>query len=352
MIKNICTAAVAILLISACSSPPVIIDVPTVPGVAYVPASKTANIKPGEKIQDLFKINTEKEYALQKVDGGLYVMFSQFYNVPFYVGTTGVLVFDPAIGSDEALLKAIKEVTDLPITRIVYSHHHFDHIGGSAPLVEAMRARGVRVEVVATRKTAEILSDTGSTRQAPVTRTLDVAAGQTTLDFEGVKLKVVEFKYPTHSLDQAVFLVEPYNVVITPDFVSPDQLPFFRFSYAAANVGSYRENLEALNTLPWSRLIGGHGNFGSKADVNFLIEFIADLDREVAAARASAPEVDPVKYGSDTAIPYIQEPYIIKQVRAQLDSKYGRYYGYTYGIDSFIQEAIVYATTGIRAPRN
>ena len=348
MIRNICTAAIALLLLSACASP-TIIDVPTVPGTVYVPASKTSPIKPGEKIQDLFKINTEKDYALQKVDGGLYAMFSQFYNVPFYVGKSGVLVFDPAIGSSEALLKAIKEVSDLPVTRIVYSHHHLDHIGGSAPLVEAMNARGVKVEVIATKATADILSFTGATRQAPVTSTLDVAAGQTTLDFEGVKLKVVGFKYPTHSLDQNVFLVEPYNVVITPDFVSPDQLPFFRFSYAAANVGSYRENLEVLNTLPWTRLIGGHGNFGTKADVNFLIQFIADLDTEVAAARASAPEVDPVKYGSDTAIPYIQEPYIIKQVRQQLDGKYGRYYGYTYGIDSFIQEAIVYSTTGIRA---
>ncbi|MDY7533758.1 MBL fold metallo-hydrolase [Pseudomonas sp. Bout1] len=349
MLRNMCIAVVTILWVTACSSRTA--EVPTVPGTVYVPASKFIAIEPGQKIEGLVRRYGETDYTLQKVGGGLYVMFSRFYNVPFYVGSAGVLVFDPAAGSTESLLQAVKSVTDLPVTSLVYSHHHQDHIDGSRALVEAMKTKGVPVEVVATLKTAEILSHTGADGHAPVTRVVDVDAGQADLQFEDLHVKVVGFKYPTHSLDQSVFVIDAYKVVIAPDFVSPDQFPFFRFSYNAGNTASYIDNLHVLNGLAWNKLIGGHGNFGSKEDVKFLIGFVADLEAAVRMAVASAPDVDPMKYGSDSAIPYLQEPYIIKSARSQLDGKYARYSGYAYVIDSFIQEAIVYTATGVQTKR-
>jgi len=326
-------------------------DVPTLPGTVYVAASKVNAIEPGQKVKELFKLNLDQDYTLQKIQGDLYVMFSQFYNVPFYVGKSGVLVVDPAAGSGELLLKAVEQVTALPVTSIVYSHHHLDHLEGSTAIVQAMKAKGVKVEVVASKQTNNILQHMSVDGIAPVSLILDVQAGQSVLDFEDLKIKFVGFEYPTHSLDHAMLLIDKYKVVIAPDFVSPDQLPFFRFSYGSGNLASYIDNLQSLYELPWTLLIGGHGNIGNKADVEFLKRFITDLEASVRKAVASAPDVDPRKYGSDSAIPYIQEPYIIKQVREDLDTKYERYSGYKYVIDSYIQEAIVYTATGVQRQR-
>lgn len=317
----------------------------------YITASKTVSLKPGEKVRNLFDAYASEEFVLQKISGDLYVMFSQFYNVPFYVGKQGVLVFDPAAGSGEALLKAIKSVTQLPVTTLVYSHHHQDHLDGSAAVVTAMKARGVDVDVLATRKTREILDYMGQEGYAPITRTLDVQQGASDFTFEDLKIDVVGFDYPNHSLDQSVFLIDKYKVLLAPDMVSPDQLPFFRLSYGSGNSASYIDNLEAINRLPWNIVVGGHGNVGTKKDIDFLIEFLTDIESSVARAIEQAPTVDPKQYGTDSAAPYLQEAFIIRQVRSELDKKYGGYVDYQYVVDSFVQEAIVYLATGVRKKR-
>ena len=48
----------------------------------------------------------------------------------FYVGEK-VLLFDPVENAGEKILKAISEVTKLPVTTIVYSHAHADHISSA-----------------------------------------------------------------------------------------------------------------------------------------------------------------------------------------------------------------------------
>ena len=53
---------------------------------------------------------------------------------------------------------AIDEVTDLPITAILYSHNHADHIAGAAEIIDANP--GVRV--IAARSPAASARSTGS----------------------------------------------------------------------------------------------------------------------------------------------------------------------------------------------
>ena len=57
----------------------------------------------------------------------------------FYVGEKGVLLFDPVENAGEKILKAILEVTKLPVTTIVYSHAHADHISSAPVIVEASK---------------------------------------------------------------------------------------------------------------------------------------------------------------------------------------------------------------------
>ena len=64
-------------------------------------------------------------------------------NAGFVVTDEGVVVFDalgtPALG--DALVRAIRSVTDNPIRRVIVSHYHADHFYG----LQALKAQGAKV---------------------------------------------------------------------------------------------------------------------------------------------------------------------------------------------------------------
>jgi hypothetical protein len=122
----------ALLLLFALSpalaqSPP---EAPSTVGASYVEPSAKTPIKPGEKIEGLFTRNMKHPYVLQRLTDRSYFFQRFFYSTTFYVGETGVLLLDALEGRGPQLLQAIREVTPLPVTMIVYSHFHVDHVGG------------------------------------------------------------------------------------------------------------------------------------------------------------------------------------------------------------------------------
>ncbi len=74
----------------------------------------------GEKIENLFTRNMKQPYVLQKLTDRSYYFQRFFYSTTFYVGDKGVLLFDALEGRGQHILQAIREVTLLPVTTIVY----------------------------------------------------------------------------------------------------------------------------------------------------------------------------------------------------------------------------------------
>jgi glyoxylase-like metal-dependent hydrolase (beta-lactamase superfamily II) len=72
-----------------------------------------------------------KGYLVEEIRDGLYWVTEGAYNTIFLVTNEGVVAVDapPTIGTN--YLKAISEVTDKPITHVIYSHAHIDHIGAA-----------------------------------------------------------------------------------------------------------------------------------------------------------------------------------------------------------------------------
>ena len=73
----------------------------------------------------------EKGYLVEEIGDNLYWVTDGSYNAMFLVTDEGVVAVDapPSIGQN--YLKAIAEVTDKPITHVIYSHAHLDHIGAA-----------------------------------------------------------------------------------------------------------------------------------------------------------------------------------------------------------------------------
>ena len=80
----------------------------------------------------------EKGYLVEEIRDNLYWVTDGSYNTIFLVTDEGVVAVDapPSIGQN--YLKAISEVTGKPITHVIYSHAHLDHIG-AAGIFQRMR---------------------------------------------------------------------------------------------------------------------------------------------------------------------------------------------------------------------
>lgn len=301
-------------------------EAPSTVNAVYRPASATQRLNPGEKIANLFNLNMSAPYVLQRLTERSYFYQSGFYGTTFYVGDRGVLLFDPLEMRAEPMLAAIRSVTPLPVTAIVYSHDHGDHIGGAQELLDALAAQQTP-RIFASRATADKMRHLNSTLPRP-TQVISWPNGS--FRFEGLRVELHGFARAAHTDDHAAWLLVQERVLHAPDLLNADQPPFWAFA------GSERflyleDNLREADALTWDYFNGGHGNVGSHEDFAFHLRFIADLRTAVAQ---EIPEV-PFGYGIDADTINAHTPMlpawygeIARRATDRLRPTYGEYYGF------------------------
>ncbi len=76
--------------------------------------------------------------TVKQLADNVYMMSEFHYTSLVVVGEDGVLITDPAFpGRAQSLKRAIADITDKPVTTIVLSHEHYDHVGGTGVFPEA-----------------------------------------------------------------------------------------------------------------------------------------------------------------------------------------------------------------------
>jgi len=327
-------AAAAPVAKAAAAAPapaPALPEAPSTVNATYVDPSATVALAPGQKLSHLYARNMSQPYILQRLTEHTYFFQRQFYGTTFYVGTKGVLLFDPLDDRAPQLLQAIAEVTKLPVTAIVYSHDHADHIGSAQAILDASKAAGVKkVRIIASRATADKMKVLKSHHPAP---TEIVAWPAGSFKFEGLVVKLSGFERAAHADDHAAWLLVGEKVVHLPDHINPDQPPFWGFA-ADENFIYFESNLEQLAKLDWVYLNGGHGNVGSRADLDFYRTFIGDLKQAVGAALGQVPWGTGVDASRVNAHTYFLPAWlagVAKKATDTLRPKYGRTYGFEAG---------------------
>jgi len=259
----------------------------------YVEPSATDLIKPGQRVAHLFPRSVMEEYVLQRVTERVWWVSRHFYGSLFFVGTRGVLLLDPFLGGADATLKAIASVTDLPVTAVVYSHFHADHVGGARRLFELLATAPPRV--IASENTAVWMERFGSDLPRPED-VLDWPSGA--LSFEDVTLRLRGLPRPGHAPDHAVFLLEEERVGHSADLINIDQLPFGGFAGQDPLV-LFRPNLEFARSLDFDWFCGGHGNIGEKSDFDFYLMYldeVAGLVNEYVPRPEAVPDLSLTDY--------------------------------------------------------
>lgn len=303
-------------------------------GAKYVEPSTTLILQDGEKIDDLFNRTISTPYFIQRLSERAYFFNGGFYTTTFYVGETGVLLLDAPEGQGKNILAAIADVTSLPVTAIIYSHNHADHIISAAEVMEASKAAGVKdIRIIASTKTAEKMEFL-KCKLPPPTET--VAWPKGTFKFDGVTVQFDGFERAAHCDDAGTFLLVEEKVVHLPDLMNGDQPPFWRFA-TAENTVYYRLNITQLGDLDWIHHVGGHGNVGGKKDIAFIKQYLDDLDAAVAKAMKTVKfgMVENIKEYNNHAglmVPWLGR--VSEAVATTLRPRYGQFYGFEFSVPS------------------
>ncbi|HHY1725867.1 TPA: MBL fold metallo-hydrolase [Escherichia coli] len=305
---------------------------------SYVESSVKKIISPSDKLNNLFERNMSQPYILQKIGERIYYVQRYFYSTTFYVGDKGVLLFDAPEGRGKYLLQAIRDVTPLPVTALVYSHYHVDHIGDSPFWNDEAKKEGVNLRIIASKATAEKMQFMNS-RLPVATQVLSKKDDQ--FKFEKQTIELHRFVKAGHTDDHSVWLLKQEKVAHSPDLLNPDQLPMMGFAVSDALV-YHDSNLRQVEMLDWKYFIGGHGNIGSHDDFKFQRQFLNDLRDTTIKVRK---EESFGKFMNKTANNHAdfaraQREAIIKKVTEVLRPKYGHMYGYDASMPANIEIAI------------
>ncbi|ENB4430205.1 MBL fold metallo-hydrolase [Escherichia coli] len=305
---------------------------------SYVEPSAEKIISPSDKLNNLFERNMSQPYILQKIGERTYYVQRYFYSTTFYVGDKGVLLFDAPEGRGKYLLQAIRDVTPLPVTALVYSHYHVDHIGDSPFWNDEAKKEGVNLRIIASKATAEKMQFMNS-RLPVATQVLSKKDDQ--FKFEKQTIELHRFVKAGHTDDHSVWLLKQEKVAHSPDLLNPDQLPMMGFAVSDTLV-YHDSNLRQVEMLDWKYFIGGHGNIGSHDDFKFQRQFLNDLRDTTIKVRK---EETFGKFMNKTANNHAdfaraQREAIIKKVTEVLRPKYGHMYGYDASMPANIEMAI------------
>lgn len=305
---------------------------------SYVEPSAEKIISPSDKLNNLFERNMSQPYILQKIGERTYYVQRYFYSTTFYVGDKGVLLFDAPEGRGKYLLQAIRDVTPLPVTALVYSHYHVDHIGDSSFWNDEAKKEGVNLRIIASKATAEKMQFMNS-RLPVATQVLSKKDDQ--FKFEKQTIELHRFVKAGHTDDHSVWLLKQEKVAHSPDLLNPDQLPMMGFAVSDTLV-YHDSNLRQVEMLDWKYFIGGHGNIGSHDDFKFQRQFFNDLRDTTIKVRK---EESFGKFMNKTANNHAdfaraQREAIIKKVTEVLRPKYGHMYGYDASMPANIEMAI------------
>jgi len=246
---------------------------PGTPGVPYahMPAIAPIGVRVDKyfDIPDVAKgptVDPSKGYRTQKLGDGLYMITDGGIQSAFMTYEDGVVVIDAPQSFAARIPAAVAEFTDKPITHLVYSHFHADHIGGAKDM-------GGHPIIIAHTETNRLLAQDKDPNRPLPTVTFD-------RDYKlSVGSQVLELSY--HGTGHApgnIFIHAPkQRTLIVIDVIFPGWMPWRRLALAQ-DVPALFEQVKAINNMDFDTFVGGHvARTGRRADVSTQLAFMEDL---------------------------------------------------------------------------
>ena len=221
-----------------------------------------------------------KGYLVQEIRDHLYWVTDGSYNAMFLVTDKGVVAVDapPSIGKN--YLKAIAEVTDKPVTYVIYSHAHLDHIGAAGIFPKNatfIAQQETATELQRAKSVARNASMVPSIPTVTFSKNYTLQIGNQTLKLD---------YYGVNHLPGNIFIYAPkQKVLMLVDIIFPGWIPFPYLAIAKDTAGFIKAHDIALNNYDFDTIVAGHlTRLGTRNDVVIQKEFVSDLEKAAATA--------------------------------------------------------------------
>jgi glyoxylase-like metal-dependent hydrolase (beta-lactamase superfamily II) len=241
------------------------------------------------------------QFDMTKITDSVYSFRFTIYRSMVVVTSDGVAVTDPVNAvAAKNMFDEIRKITDKPVKFVIYSHNHWDHIGG-AKIFKDQGAKIVQHELAAqaTRPRADII---------PADETFKGDTQVITLGDQTIELIYVG---PSHGAGMIVMRVPKERVLNVVDIVTPQRIGFRNFPDTSPQ--NTIQALRKIEVLDFDRIVPGHGPAAApKSEVTAIRGYLEDLTKAVTEATQKAGS--PVAYDQITEL-----------VKADLRPKYGQW---------------------------
>ncbi|MDZ4073744.1 MAG: MBL fold metallo-hydrolase [Hylemonella sp.] len=228
-------------------------------------------------------------------------------NAAFVVTPAGVVVID-ALGSPalaERLLAEIRKVTPRPVTHVIVTHYHADHIYG----LQAFKAQGARIiahgaaREYMNSETARLRLEASRVELAPwvndETRLVEAdewLAGDKTLTIGGVEFQI-RIVGPSHTPEDLVVYLPGEQVLFAGDLVFRSRIPYV----GKADSRHWILALEKLLTFDAGVIVPGHGPLSHEArkDMQLTRDYLRYLRASMGKAAANLEPFDDAYKNTD-----------------------------------------------------
>jgi cyclase len=193
-------------------------------------------------------------------------------NSTFMVGSKGILVVDTGVDAPKGskILRVIRKVSRLPVLYVINTHYHPDHQGGNFVV-------GPEATIISTDSTRErtlaLMQSSPQLHLQPADVTFEQ---KLTIHLEPYSAEVY-FPGKAHTSGDALVYFPRQHAIAMGDL-------FLNRSSPAMDEGSVENWIKALDqtlTLPVNKVVPGHFELGTRADLQRFRDYLSDLFNQV-----------------------------------------------------------------------
>jgi len=234
-------------------------------------------------------IDPKRGIETREVAPHVYVTTDGVWQSAFVVTSESVIVLDAPQSYGNRILEEVHAVTPLPVSTLVYTHAHTDHIGGSGSF---RQVEGL--EILALEGVAEFIKEQDDPMRLLPTRTF---SDQLVLDEGGLRIELQEAHYHSDEGDLIVYIPES-KFLMAVDTLAPGYVPFMGFDITS-NFHAYLGIFDKLLAYEFDVFVGGHLTHpGDRKDVELTRDFTVDVYETTRRIHA---KTDLMKVFSETA---------------------------------------------------
>lgn len=240
----------------------------------------------------------------EKVSENVYKIFGAGGNTTAFVRSDGVVLVDTKLGNNgAAILAKVREFTDKPVTMIINTHSHPDHIGSNQEIDTAL---GGNVQVVVQAKTAERMAamPTNAKVSQSFEDRLTLGSGKDQID--------LYYFGPAHTDGDAFIVFPQEKVLLMGDVMAWDMGPLIdpgsggSMLAASTTVGRLVQTVTGVD-----KVVEGHGHVNTWAGLQRYLAYtqkIAEVARKAVDENLDYQQAYDKYFANDPAMaPYIDD---------------------------------------------